>query len=501
MQRFFAGRSLYIAIATLFISGAVFLIYSALRPTAAPAVIATVDEGEVRHLVSVSGTIRAENTAELGFPVGGIIEKVHVRKGDVVATGTPLVTLSSDALRASVLEAQATLARARAEEAELRSGAGSETRAAAEATVRLKEEALTRTRADEAEKVAAARRALLSGGLTATADDTREDAPAPIISGSYLCEATGTYTLSFYNSASASGYSMKVSGLESGTFAASADQAIAFGVCGLRAQLSPGAYYHNSEWTVEIPNTKAAIYTTNQNAYELALSAAERAIAIAERELTLAKADASVTVAPAREEALARAVADTASAQAQLSRALANERDSTLLAPFSGTVVSVEAVAGETVASSPVVTILSSDRYELIARVPEIDVGKLTIGQRAEVIFDTSVNEPQSATVDFISPAAATIDGVAYYEARLTLDSFPPWLRSGLNADIDIITASQKGPRLPRRFVSDVDGEAVVAVMGRDGTTSSTTITVTLYGNDGFAAIVGLPIGQRVVAP
>lgn len=501
MKRLLHGRSLYIILATLLIGGAVTLIYLSGRSNNDARIVATVDVGPVRQVVSVTGAIQAENTANMGFAVGGIVETVHVRKGDVVATGTPLVTLSARALQADVLDAQAAVAAARADRAELLAGERSEARAVTSATVRLKEDALAQAKTDETAKVAAARRTLLSSDLTAYSNQSDERATAPVISGTYQCDNEGTYVMSFFSSSAASGYSLRLTGLETGTFPVSSDQAIAFGTCGLRLQITRGENYHNSVWYIDIPNTKTSTYTLSKNAYDLAETSAATTIDRAAQELAVARAQDAVTAAPARSEEIARANASVAQAEARLARTLANQSDTTLTAPFAGTIVSVEAVAGEAVSTAPVVTLLSKERYELIARVPEIDIGKLALGQEAEVVFDTAVSETLRATIDFISPSATVIDGVAYYEARLTLKSLPPWLRSGLNADVDIIIAQTTGLRVPRRFVSEVNGTYSVQQFDADRGLATTTVAVTLIGNDGFVAVTDLTKGDTVVAP
>lgn len=501
MKRFLHGRSLYISLALLLIGGASTLIY--LRSTAGndTQIIGIVDEGPVRQVVSVTGTLRAENTAEMGFPVGGIVETVHVRKGDIVATGTPLITLSAAALEADVLDARAAVAAARASQAELVSGATSENRAVSSASVRLREDALARTKTEEEQRVANARRTLLSDGLAAYTTDAGEKAPAPVVSGSYLCTDTGSYSITIYSSQSPSGYSARVSGLESGTFPLSYDQSLPLGACGLRLQISADNNYHNSVWTIGVPNTKAASYTANKNTYDLAVDAAASAIDSATRALSVARAENAVTAAPARSEKLARADAEVAQAEARLARVIATRNDATLTAPFSGTITTITAVAGETVTAAPVVTLLSAERYELIARIPEIDIGKLMIGQSAEVIFDTAINETLEARIDFISPAATIIDGVTYYEARLALSALPSWLRSGLSADVDIIISEKTGLRVPKRFLSQNDDIYTVSKRTNTTTFATTTVAVTLMGNDGFAAITGLSLGDVVVAP
>jgi hypothetical protein len=74
-------------------------------------------------------------------------------------------------------------------------------------------------------------------------------------------------------------------------------------------------------------------------------------------------------------------------------------------------------------------------------------------------------------------------------------------MRSGLNADINIIISETTDTlRLPKRFVTKTDTGYTVLLRNGE-TVASTTISVTLEGNDGYVAITGLTLGDTVVAP
>jgi hypothetical protein len=75
-------------------------------------------------------------------------------------------------------------------------------------------------------------------------------------------------------------------------------------------------------------------------------------------------------------------------------------------------------------------------------------------------------------------------------------------LRSGLNADIDIITEESLGNlRIPARFLINSETGYQVLTQQADNQTSTTTIELILEGNDGYAAITGLTEGDILVAP
>lgn len=460
-----------------------------------------VERGTVQQLVSVSGVIEAEQNADLAFPVGGIVVAVPAKKGAIVAAGEALVVLDARTLAADRQDAQASLSRAVATRNELLAGADPSTRIATAETIVLKQATVDTTIATQADLVANAKRTLLTSDLAAISEDPNEDATAPVISGTYQCDDEGVYEISVFASGANSGYSYRLSGLETGTFTASTEQPTALGTCGLRAIFAADSRYSNTTWLIEIPNKKSPFYISNRNAYTLAQTQASSAIALAKQDVVLAQANADTSNAPARSEAIDRANADITSANARINRIDSQIADRTLRAPFAGTVTDIDILPGETVTTAPVVTVLAAADFELTARIPEVDIGKLAVGQQATIAFDARANETFSGTVDFISLQATEIDGVAYYEAVITLAETPNWMRSGLNADIDIIISDVTDSlRVPKRFVTETDGVYTVRTKN-DTLVSTTTIDVAFSGNDGYVAITGVNQGDILVAP
>jgi RND family efflux transporter MFP subunit len=490
MPKLLHHRVTYITMAVLVILIVILMAKGASNHNGQALITTTVDQGPVRQLVSVSGVAKAEQTAELAFPITGIVQTVLVDTGDVVAAGDTLITMDARALYADQQEATAALARTVADRDELLSGPTGSARDVTTENLASAQENLTTTKENEQQKVANAYQTLLSSGLTAYT-----------ISGTYHCDTEGTYTLDVFTSKAESGYSYKLSGIENNTQVVSTDQPLPLGDCGLRIQFDENSNYNNSLWHVDIPNTKSTLYVTNRNAYALSVTQADSAIAVATQAVTLAKANATNQNAPARSEAVTRANAAITQAKARLNRINATIADRTLKAPFAGTITNIDILPGETVTTAPVVTLLADDEFEVIARIPEIDIGKLLVGQRTEMVFDARSNETIIGDISFVSPQATEIDGVAYYEAIIQFIQIPDWLRSGLNADIEIIIAETTDSlRVPKRFVSQTEtGHEVLTL--KDGTTASTTIEVILTGNDGYVAITGLTAGDTVVAP
>lgn len=502
MFRFIKAHTVAFAIAGTMIVLALIMVVRAFHSDPLAGMIeAKVERGAVSEIVSVSGIIEATDTAELAFPSSGVVRQVLVREGDEVEAGDVLATLDTGTLTADLADAQAARASAIATRDELINGPTTEARDVTNTTVEIKRDTLARTISEAGTRVQNARRTLLSSGLEAHSEDPSENATAPTVSGTYSCDAEGTYRLEIFNSSARSGYSYRLSGLETGTYTVTTDQAQAFGNCGLRIQFEADESYTFSTWLIDIPNTKAAGYATNLNTYQLALTQQQNAVAAAEQDLALSEQQQILDNAAPRSEAITRANATIAQANARIARLSSQLEDRSIMAPFSGTITDVTVLPGETVATLPVITLLADKAFELTARIPEIDITKVAVGQRAEVVFDARASEVKDALITFISPLANEIDGVAYFEAKLQLVTPPEWIRSGLNADVDIIVEERRDVlRLPRRFVAEQNGSYYI--QQRSGTKLATSsIEVGIIGNDGYIEVVGVTEGDTVVAP
>lgn len=460
----------------------------------------TVSQGTVRNIISVSGAVDAVGSADLAFPVQGILESLSVKEGDQITKDQLLATLVHSDLKAEYQDAQASLRIAEANRDELLNGLSTEARNVSQTTAEIAKQELTRVTNEQNDRVKNAYRTLLSSDLEARPKKSDDADTPPIISGTYTC-SEGTYTIETYSSSARSGYSYKLSGIESGTYTAYTESSAPLGACGLQIKFTDGVAYGNGSWIIEIPNTKSDTYVTNQNAYKLAVTQRTNAIHEAEQKLTLAEQNNALDNATPRAEALERENGKVQQAQARLSVIEAQIQDHILYAPFDGTITNIDPVPGEALTTAPVVTMVSHDAFALTALIPEIDVTKVTIGQKADVVFDAKQGETLPATVIFISPLAKEVDGVSYFEAKLTLDQNVDWLRSGLNADVDIIVESHENvTRIPKRYLGGTEGTYTVLIPnGKE--TRILPVTVNFMGNDGFVQIDGVVVGDTIIAP
>ncbi len=194
--------------------------------------------------------------------------------------------------------------------------------------------------------------------------------------------------------------------------------------------------------------------------------------------------------------------AEIQQAQAAIATIDAQIEEKSIVAPFDGMITDVDILPGETAGASPIITVLANTAFELTARIPEIDIRKVYKGQQATIVFDANQDAVFEGTITFVSPLATEIDGVAYFETTITLNEIPDWMRSGLNADVEILTREEADVlKIPKRYSFKNELGETTVLLKTGNAQTETPITIEFIGNDGYLAITGLNEGDTLVAP
>lgn len=460
----------------------------------------TVSEGTVTRTIALTGVSNNRARTDLAFSTSGRVEQILVAEGDEVRAGDVLARLAPQGRDDAVRSAEASLQEAVAAQQELLRGLTDDDRQVLEITVANARDALEQTTREQDRAVESALRTLLNSTLAAFPVDQEERTPVPNITGTYECTESGIYQLEVFRSSAESGFSVRVSGLEQDTIPVSFTQGVPFGTCGLRIQFEESALYNRTKWTVPVPNTSAPNFTTNRNAYEIAQTNRESRLESAAAQLRLAEQQRIRDTAPTRSERIAQADARIAQAESQLQQARKALADSVLIAPADGVIGSIQVVVGELVSGTPAITLARSEvTHTIDVRIPEIDIADVAVGQAAAVVFDARSTETYNGNISRISPLPTEIDGVSYFTASVTLSEEPSFLRSGLNADVDIVTTELIGvATVPIVALSEDANKAFLRVIEAEGYREQ-PITILLQGTGGTVAIDGVPIGTEVI--
>jgi len=157
-----------------------------------------------------------------------------------------------------------------------------------------------------------------------------------------------------------------------------------------------------------------------------------------------------------QQSTIAATKAETAQAQAQLAQAEADRADLTVLAPFSGTVLTRAAEPGEVVqAGTAIVTLLDLSKVYLRGFIPEGEIGKVKIGQAAHVFLDSNSSQPLDGSVLRIDPQATFTPENTYFRddrvkqvvgVKVQLTQGIGFAKPGMPADGEILTSGDAWP-------------------------------------------------------
>jgi HlyD family secretion protein len=153
------------------------------------------------------------------------------------------------------------------------------------------------------------------------------------------------------------------------------------------------------------------------------------------------------------------------------------------------------ATAGAT--SSSIVEL--SQGLEVIAKVPESDLGRLRVGLPADVRVDAFPERRFPARVRQIAPRAVKLNNVTSFEVKLALLNPPPELRIGMTADVDFKTGALPARTLvPTVAVVTEKGRPGVLLVGKDREPTFQPVELGVSSGKDTEILSGLQPGTRV---
>ncbi len=204
----------------------------------------------------------------------------------------------------------------------------------------------------------------------------------------------------------------------------------------------------------------------------------------------------------------------TARASLDVARKRFNQRtveraELTIRAPFDGVITqrfadpgafvtpTTSASANAGASSSSVVELAQG--LEVVAKVPENDIGRISIGQSASVRVDAFPDKRFAARVIQVAPRAVKNNNVTSFEVKLSLSDPNNLLRIGMTADIDFQTGSLPPQTLvPTVAVVTEEGRPGVLLVGKDNQPRFQPVTLGSSSGRNTQIITGLKEGTRV---
>lgn len=433
--------------------------------------IVKADRGPIIQTVSVSGKTLSASAVDLAFEQSGQITRVAAEAGDKVVAGALLVALESRELAATIAAEEAKLA-------ELKRG------------TRLEELALTEAELEEALRQAAV-----------TADDAIYNT-ADTFFGSRRPE--WRQNLFRFIPSNANLVNDLVADREE------LDKLLAVWRRAIKDGEPPTAQ-QVSEYLNEIHNFLGLLargindlevgdnndFTASEiEGYKNLLAASREEVANTLATLTAADRELTLKLTGTAPEIIAAQAAKVEQYRAALAK-------NYLYAPISGLVTKQEARVGEIApAGETLVSVMGMGDLEVESLVPEVHIGRLSIGNRAQITLDAFPGVEFTGRITFIDPAETMIAGIPNYRIKVAFDTKDERLKSGLTANLKIETARKDNViRLPRFALTERDGGFYVAKQGSEGLVLS-SVTVGLIGTDGLAEIItGVNPGEEIIIP
>ena len=209
------------------------------------------------------------------------------------------------------------------------------------------------------------------------------------------------------------------------------------------------------------------------------------------------------------EAEIAQLAAAVEAAQAQLMVAQVQYRDTFITAPFDGTVTQKYATEGAFVtpttsasstASATSTSILALAKgLEVVAKVPEVDLGQIQLEQPAEIVADAYPDRVFRGQVKRIAPEAVVEQNVTSFEVRIALLTGQDKLRSKMNVDVAFLGKQISNTLVvPTVAIVTQEGKIGVMVPDRHNKPRFQSVKIGLTLEDKTQILQGLTAGERV---
>ncbi len=210
-----------------------------------------------------------------------------------------------------------------------------------------------------------------------------------------------------------------------------------------------------------------------------------------------------------RLEDIRQANAQVAAAKAQVEAAQVVLADTVIRAPFPGIITQKYATPGAFVTPTTSASTTSSatstsivaiaEGLEVIAEVPEVDIGQIKLGMPVEIVADSYPDQTFRGEVRLVAPEAVVEQNVTFFQVRVKIRTGLDKLRSGMNVDLAFIGQSLPNALLiPTVAIATEAGETGVYVPGPDQKPVFRPITIGSSIADKTQILEGLEPGTTV---
>ncbi|HTK33076.1 MAG TPA: efflux RND transporter periplasmic adaptor subunit [Candidatus Paceibacterota bacterium] len=466
----------------------------------------TVTRRNITQIVRASGTVVAEQESTLSFSTQGKIQEVLVHAGDVVHKGDILARLDNGTIQAQLSGAMADLTASESQLSKLESGARPEELA-------LYDQKYTDT---SSSLIVAMNNAYLQA-----TDAIINKTDALFTNGNSVNPVITVRTDSQIQATNINMERIKLRDQFNALKDTLARAQTSTSTIALARQSTRDVLLATQQFLSDLSAITNALSVGNSglsqatiNTYLSTVSASQLEVTGALNSFTTAdaawsNAGGSLTLenAGTRNEDVASQSALTAKASAQVDAYRSALSQTYIRAPFDGTITDVNMKVGEVVvpgiSADENIGIINTALFNVEAYVPQNTIGSMNVGNPATVSFDAYGSSTLfPAHIYLVSPAETIKNGISSYKVTLRFDQADERIRSGLNANVLITTAtSTDALAVPTRaIITQGDKKYVLVQDSTKKTFTQRDVTVGISGSDGYTEIINGVAEGDVVA-
>jgi len=205
---------------------------------------------------------------------------------------------------------------------------------------------------------------------------------------------------------------------------------------------------------------------------------------------------------------VSQAQAQSDRSRAELDNAAKNLAYTTITAPRDGLVIDRYVEQGTVISSSrssfggegqPVVTIADMSRLFVNAEVDEADIGRVRVGQKAEIEVDPFPDEVFHGRVTQVYPRGEDVENITIFRVRIEVEDPSEALRPEMTAEASILVDRRaKVLAVPSKAVVEREGTHFARIVGEDGVLRPTAVRIGLETLDYTEIVSGLSEGQEI---
>lgn len=500
--------------------------------------------GKLSQTVSATGAVESAHEIEMNFKASGKITAINVKEGDDVKSGQILAKIDDATTQTSIKQARANLASAQASLARVRAGASAEdirlseqqyfnaksTLDSLKIESQLQIDSLKDKNIDSLNNSAVLSKVALDRINTLMLDETlnrnlyfTDTGLLLSVRNSYgeiLSKLKNNENLIVTAKIQKTDASINTASVSMKKFLAELNSFISSSYDLANSMITSSNYPQatkdsikndiNSQGTI-INNSLVSLQAADSSLTNSSSSFASQ-LKTAQNNIDIATAQLAVKKATARTFEIQSAQAVVAQNQATLEGALNDLKNYLITAPIDGKVVAVNYSVGELSNNGePIIKILSNDKFEIKVDIPESDIAKVKVGDKAEIDLDAfGTDKKFKGTITFIDPAQTVLQDVVYYKTTVTFDDagLESQIKPGMTANLTIATAEkenvlyvpQRAVKIKESTMDEQKNEKIVEILTGQDQVQERIVVTGLKGDDGLVEILsGISAGEKVV--